>query len=137
MWWQALIGVAAGLLLTYLVLIGLLWRSCRGPRNAVLLRESLRLLPDLVRLLRRLAADPSLPRGVRVRLGLLIIYLVSPLDLIPDFIPVLGFADDALIVALALRSVARRSGAAAIDQHWPGSPDGLHVIHRLAGTHTD
>lgn len=102
--------------------------------NAAVLRASLRLLPDLIRLLRRLAADPSLPRGVRLRLGLLIVYLASPIDLMPDFIPVLGYADDALIVALALRSVTRRAGPAAIDKHWPGSPEGLRVIHRLAGT---
>lgn len=93
----------------------------------------MRLLPDLVRLLRRLAADRSLPRGVGVRLLLLIAYLVSPLDLIPDFIPVIGYADDVIGVAFALRSVTRRAGPEAIECHWPGTPDGLRVIQRLAG----
>jgi uncharacterized membrane protein YkvA (DUF1232 family) len=134
MWWQTLLGIAAGVLLFYLALVGLLWHTYRRQGNAPLLRESPRLLPDLFGLLRRLSGDPSLPRGVRVRLGLLIVYLASPIDLIPDFIPVLGYADDALIVALALRSVTRRAGPTAIDQHWPGSPEGLPVIHRLAGT---
>ena len=134
MWWQTLLGIAAGVLLLYLAPLGLLWHTCRRHANAPLLRESLCLLPDLFRLLRRLAADPNLPRGVRIGLGLLIVYLASPIDLIPDFIPVLGYADDALIVALALRSVTRHAGPAAIDQHWPGSPEGLRVIHRLAGT---
>jgi len=136
MWWQILIGILAGLALLYVVLAGLLWHAYRRDANTSLLRESLRLLPDLVRLLRRLAADPTLPRGVRIRLGLLIVYLASPIDLIPDFIPVLGYADDALIVAIALRSVTRHAGPQAIDRHWPGTPDGLRVIHRLAGTRT-
>ena len=134
MWWQILVGTIAGLALVYLVLAGLLWHAYRRDANTSLLRESLRLLPDLVRLLRRLAADPTLPRGVRIRLGLLIVYLASPIDLIPDFVPVLGYADDALIVAIALRSVTRHAGPQAIDRHWPGTPDGLRVIHRLAGT---
>jgi len=136
MWWQILVGIIAGLALLYVVLAGLLWHAYRRDANTSLLRESLRLLPDLVRLLRRLAADPTLPRGVRIRLGLLIVYLASPIDLIPDFIPVLGYADDALIVAIALRSVTRHAGPQAIDRHWPGTPDGLRVIHRLAGTRT-
>src|SRR4051794_9841232 len=70
------------------------------------LRELLWLLPGVLRLLRRLAADGTLPRGVRVRLWLLLAYLALPIDLIADFIPVLGYADDA-VVALVLRSVVR------------------------------
>jgi uncharacterized membrane protein YkvA (DUF1232 family) len=133
MWWQIVIGIAAGLLLIYATLAVLLWRSYRHNPNKPLLRETLRLLPDVIRLLRRLPADRELPRGVRVRLGLLIAYLLSPIDLVPDFIPVLGYADDALIVALALRSVTRHAGQAAVQRHWPGTPDGLHVVQRLAG----
>jgi uncharacterized membrane protein YkvA (DUF1232 family) len=133
MWWQTLIGIAAGLLLIYAGLVVLLWRSYRHDPNKRLLRETLRLLPDLIRLLRRLASDPQLPRGVRIRLVVLIAYLASPIDLIPDFIPVLGYADDALVVALALRSVTRHAGPAAVERHWPGTPDGLRVIQRLAG----
>ncbi len=72
---------------------------------------SVRLVPDVVRLVRRLAADRSLPRGVRVRLWVLLGYLVSPVDLVPDFIPLVGYADDAIIVALVLRSVIRRRRA--------------------------
>jgi uncharacterized membrane protein YkvA (DUF1232 family) len=134
MWWRLLLGVAAGLVVVDLLLVTTLWVASRNTRDTSLLRESLRLLPDVVRLLRRLTRDPQVPRGVRIRLGLLIVYLMMPIDLIPDFIPVIGYADDALIVAIALRSVIRHAGVEAIDRHWPGSADGLAVIHRLAGT---
>ena len=93
----------------------------------------MRLLPDLVRLLRRLAADGSLPRGVRLRLWFLLGYLALPIDFVPDFIPVLGYADDAIVVALVLRSVVRRAGAEAIVRHWPGTPEGLAALQRLTG----
>src|SRR6059058_3986803 len=113
-WWDLLLGVAAGLALAWLALIVAL--VIARPRGGVL-REALRLLS-------RLAADRSLPRGVRAGLALLLAYLALPFDLVPDFIPVLGYADDAIIVAFALRSVTRRAGPAALDRHWPGSPDG-------------
>jgi uncharacterized membrane protein YkvA (DUF1232 family) len=96
----------------------------------------LRLSPDLLRLLKRLAGDADLPRGVRVRLWLLLAYLAVPIDLIPDFVPVVGYADDAIIVALALRSVARRAGPPALHRHWPGSPAGLAAVLRAAGVRT-
>jgi uncharacterized membrane protein YkvA (DUF1232 family) len=120
--------VAAGCLLAlWLLLVLLLWRS-----RSLAPLEALRLLPDLVRLVRRLAADRSLPRGVRVRLWLLLGYLLSPVDLVPDIIPVLGYADDVVVVAWALRSVVRRAGDEALVRHWPGSPDGLALVRRLA-----
>ena len=96
--------------------------------------ELLRLLPDVGRLLGRLARDPDLPRGVRLRLWLLGIYLLSPLDLVPDFLPVVGQLDDALLAGWALRSVVRRAGPEALRRHWPGTPEGLAVVSRLTGT---
>lgn len=56
----------------------------------------------------------------------------SPIDLVPDFVPVLGYADDAIIVVLTLRSVARAAGPEALRRHWTGSPDGLRALRRLA-----
>ena len=136
MWWQTLLGVVAGVLLIYLMLLALLWGYARRHPDTVSMRDALRLLPDLLRLIRRLAADKTVPRGVRIRLVLLLIYLASPIDLVPDFIPVIGYADDILVVALVLRSVIRRAGPGALDRHWPGSPAGLHLLHRLARTPT-
>jgi uncharacterized membrane protein YkvA (DUF1232 family) len=131
--WDIVIGIAAGLLLMWLALIAALW-STKGRFDLTTLRDLLRMLPDLLRLLKRLAADPTLPRGVRIRLWLLLGYLIIPLDLVPDFIPVIGYADDAIIVAIALRSVIRHAGPEAIQNHWPGTADGLTAIMRLAGT---
>jgi uncharacterized membrane protein YkvA (DUF1232 family) len=55
-----------------------------------------------------------------------------PIDLVPDFVPVVGYADDALLVAWALRSVVRTAGPEALERHWPGTPEGLDVVRRLA-----
>ncbi|MFC7384089.1 YkvA family protein [Sphaerisporangium rhizosphaerae] len=128
--WDLLIGIAIALLAAWLVLIGTL--ALVRPRGG-LLREALRLLPDVLRLVRRLAADPDLPRGVRVRLALLLAYLAFPIDIVPDFIPILGYADDAVIVTAVLRSVVRRSGLEAVRRHWPGTDDGFTVLTRLTG----
>jgi uncharacterized membrane protein YkvA (DUF1232 family) len=131
---NALIGVAAALLLAWLALIITLIAARRriGLRSA-LLREALRLLPDVLRLVRRLAADKTLPRGVRLRLGLLLAYLAFPIDLIPDFIPILGYADDAIIVTAVLRSVVRRAGLDAVRKQWPGTDEGFAAVTRLTG----
>jgi uncharacterized membrane protein YkvA (DUF1232 family) len=129
-WWDLLLGIVAALLLAWLALVGAL--IIVRPRGG-LLREALRLLPDVLRLVRRLAADQVLPREVRVRLGLLLAYLAVPIDLIPDFVPVLGYADDAIIVTAVLRGVVRRAGIDAVRAHWPGTDDGFTALTRLTG----
>lgn len=128
--WDVALGVLAGLLVAWVALVVALWVAMPD-RTTV--REMLRLLPDVVRLVRRLAADRDLPRGVRTRLWLLLGYLVLPFDLVPDVIPVLGYADDAVVVALVLRSVARRAGRDAIVRRWPGSAEGLAAVLVLCG----
>lgn len=128
-WAWTLVGVLGGLLLCWLVLMAVLWTARPDEMRA---RELLRLLPDVLRLVHRLAGDRTLPRGVRVRLWLLLVYLAVPIDLVPDFVPVLGHADDAIVVALVLRSVVRRAGAAAVERHWPGTPDGLAALRRAS-----
>jgi uncharacterized membrane protein YkvA (DUF1232 family) len=122
------IAVALGFGLSYLLLLCALLAT--RPRGN-LLREALRLLPDLLRLARRLAADRATPRAARVRLWLLLGYLAVPIDIVPDFVPVLGYADDAIIVSLVLRSVVRSAGAPAVQRHWPGTDDGLAALRRL------
>ena len=72
------------------------------------MKKLLRALPDLVRLMARLAADPVLPRSAKVALAAAVVYLLSPIDLIPEFLPVIGPLDDVVVVALALRYAARR-----------------------------
>ena len=127
-WWTIPLGIAVGLVLIWVVLVAALWLTRPGDYD---LKEALRLLPDLLRLIKRLAADPATPRGVRIRLALLLGYLALPFDLIPDFIPVLGYADDAIIVALVLRSTNRSAGPDALAKHWPGTPEGLAALNRL------
>jgi uncharacterized membrane protein YkvA (DUF1232 family) len=130
-WWlDLLLGLAAGLALVWLALLVVL--IIARPRGG-LLREALRLLPDLLRLLPRLAADRSLPRSVRAGIAALLVYLAFPFDLVPDFIPVLGYADDAIIVAAVLRWVVRRAGIDAVRRQWPGTEDGFAALCRLTG----
>ena len=122
-------GVVGALILGWLLLIGYL--LARRPEEGTA-REALRLLPDTVRLVKRLATDRSLPRGVRARLWLLLAYLAVPFDLVPDFVPVVGYADDLIVVGAVLRSVIRRAGPDAVRRHWPGTDDGLATIWRAA-----
>ncbi len=129
-WWDLVLGILGALLLAWLALVLVL--VVVRPRGG-LLREALRVLPDVLRLVRRLAADKSLPRGMRARLALLLAYLALPIDLIPDFIPVLGYADDAIIVTAVLRGVVRHAGLDAVRAHWPGTDDGFTALVRLTG----
>jgi len=124
------VGVALSLATLWLLFIAAL--VVLRPRG-VGLGDAKRFVPDVVRLLRDLARDESLSAGVRRRLGSVLGYLALPFDLVPDFIPVLGYADDVIVVALVLRPLVRNTGPAAIERHWSGSPAGLAVIRRLAG----
>ncbi|WP_033442064.1 YkvA family protein [Saccharothrix sp. NRRL B-16314] len=128
---DVLLGVALGLLgLWAVLLLGLFLIRPRGNSLAL----AIRLLPDVLRLVTRLARDHRVPRAARVRLWLLLAYLALPFDLVPDFIPVLGYADDAILVSWVLRSVVRAVGPEVVAELWPGTPDGLAVVRRLTGT---
>ncbi len=127
---RVIASVAAALLLAWGLLLGWLWVRRPGEMT---LRESMALLPDLVRMLRGVAADPACPRLLRWRLWALVAYLALPLDLVPDFIPVLGYADDVIAVMVVLRSVVRLAGPEMIRRHWHGGGAGLSVVLRLAG----
>jgi uncharacterized membrane protein YkvA (DUF1232 family) len=127
--WRILIAAGLGLAVAWIALIVFL--VIARPRGS-LLKEAMRILPDTIRLSRRLAADRSLPRRARRRLWLVLVYLAVPIDLVPDFLPLIGYADDAVMVAAALRFVVRAAGPDAVRRHWPGSADGLGVLWRLA-----
>ena len=90
-------------------------------------------VPDCVVLFKRLLSDHRVPRAKKLLIAALVGYLAMPFDLVPDFIPVAGQLDDAIIVALVLRTVLRSGGLALIHEHWPGPPASLRVILRLAG----
>jgi uncharacterized membrane protein YkvA (DUF1232 family) len=127
-WLSIVLSVVGGVALLWLLLIAALWIA---KPDDVGVRDAVRLLPDVVRLLKRLASDPTTPRAVRVWLVLLFVYLASPIDLVPDFIPVLGYADDAIVVAVVLRYVTRKAGADALERNWPGTPEGLAAMRKL------
>ncbi len=130
---SVVLAVVGGFVVLWLLLVGTLWIAARRQSRGSDLRGMVRLVPDIIRLVTRLARDSSLPGGVRLRLALLLGYLALPIDLVPDVVPVVGYADDVVVVALVLRSVVRRAGPDAIERHWPGTPDGLAAVLRLAG----
>jgi uncharacterized membrane protein YkvA (DUF1232 family) len=80
-----------------------------------------------------LIKDDRVSRGVRWTLVALGVYLALPFDLVPDFIPVLGYADDAIATALVLRLTMRAAGVEVITENWSGTPQGLRAVLRLAG----
>ncbi|MGN6257893.1 MAG: YkvA family protein [Solirubrobacterales bacterium] len=100
--------------------------------GAEVLRSLATFLPDVLILVRRLLGDPQVPRSRKLALGALLAYLALPFDLVPDFIPVVGYLDDAIIAALALRFALRGLDAAQLAEMWPGSTEGLAVISHLA-----
>ncbi|MDZ5144836.1 YkvA family protein, partial [Microbacterium testaceum] len=92
----------AGFALVWVALIAVLWWQQRRSGGDIDRRAVLRLAPDVIRLVRRLAVDPAVPRATRWWLIGLLAYLLSPIDLVPDFLPMIGYADDAVVVAIAL-----------------------------------
>ena len=112
----------------YLVLVAALILSGRK----VAARELATLLPNLILLFMDLARDPNVPRRAKVVLALAAVWLVSPIDLLPEFLPVVGPLDDAVVAALALRYLVRRAGAEVVRDHWRGERATLDVILHAA-----
>ena len=96
------------------------------------MKELLRALPDLGRLMLRLVADPILPRAAKIALGAALVYLASPIDLIPDFVPLVGYIDDLLIAALVVDGIVNWVDRALLLKYWPGTPDSLDRVARAA-----
>ena len=92
----------------------------------------LRALPDIVRLIARLVADPRLPRAAKIALVAAVAYLLNPFDLIPDFIPFIGYLDDAFVVAVVIDGVLNYVDRTLVLRYWPGTPQALDSVARAA-----
>ena len=128
-WWS---WTLAGLAIALVVYAGfVLWLVAVGRREEA--RSLATFIPDCIVLVTRLSRDPRVPRRRKLLLLALVGYLALPIDLVPDFIPVAGQLDDALIVALVLRHFIRAGGEEMIRELWPGPEQSLAMILRLAG----
>ncbi len=96
-------------------------------------REVVSLIPNLIRLFRGLLGDARVPRSSKALLVLASLWLASPIDLIPEFLPGIGALDDALIAGLVLRHLVKRAGPEVVRSHWHGDPRSMGVLLRLAG----
>jgi uncharacterized membrane protein YkvA (DUF1232 family) len=119
-----------GVLGAWLLLIVLLW-VLKPP--SVHLREVVALVPDVLRLVRDLVRDSSTPREARLALVILLAWIVSPIDLIPEFVPVLGPLDDVVVAAIVLRYVGRKVGMDELQRRWLGSMEGFELLRRVIG----
>jgi uncharacterized membrane protein YkvA (DUF1232 family) len=124
-----LVGLGLGAAAYVLFVVALALAGRRGDAIAMA-----RFIPDCIVLFKRLLGDPRVSRPRKVLLALLVAYLAMPFDLVPDFIPVAGQLDDAILVAVVLRSVLRGGGPALVREHWPGPEQSLSFVMRLATT---
>jgi uncharacterized membrane protein YkvA (DUF1232 family) len=114
----------------WLALLGLFWLL--RPKG-VTVRDIMAVIPDLLRLLRSRIGDRSVPADVRIVLVGLLTWIVSPIDLIPEFIPGLGPLDDVIVAIVALRYVRRRVGTDELRDRWTGSDEGFALLLRVIG----
>ena len=126
-----LVAVVVALIAIWAALLVVLWLL--RPKG-IAARDVIGLVPDVLRLLRDIVGDRSAPLDVRVVLVGLIAWILSPIDLIPEFIPVLGPLDDVVVAALALRYVRRRMGVESLRRRWRGSEAGFGLLLRVIGS---
>ena len=127
---RLIVGIVVGLLIVWAALLVIFWLL--RPKD-VSVRELVGVVPDLVRMLRDIVRDPTAPADVRVVLVGLLVWILSPIDLIPEFIPVLGPLDDVVVAIVALRYVRRRLGSDGLRARWRGSDDGFTLLTRVVG----
>src|SRR6476619_3917029 len=127
---ELIIGTIVGLLVLWVASLVLFF--VLRPKD-VPVRELLAVVPDVLRLLRALIRDGSVPTDVRLVVIGLIAWILSPIDLIPEFIPVLGPLDDVVVAIVAMRYVRRRVGIADLEARWQGTPDGFALLTRVIG----
>ena len=129
-WWSWLLIAFAAMVAVWAGFV--LWLVAVGRRDAA--RALAGFIPDCVVLVTRLARDPRVPRRRKLLLLGLVGYLALPFDLVPDFIPVAGQLDDAIIVALVLRHFLKAGGEELLRELWPGPQESLSLVLRLART---
>jgi len=127
----ALIAIGVGLVAFWAAMLLLFWMF--RPKG-VPVREILGVIPDVLRLLRSLITDRWAPMDVRLVLVGLVAWILSPIDLIPEFIPVIGPLDDVVVAVVAMRYVRRRIGIDELRARWTGTSDGFDLLVRVIGS---
>ena len=128
---EVILAIAVGLVAVWAIFLVLFWAL--RPKG-VPVRELLGLIPDVLRLLRSVIGDRSAPADVRLVLVGLLAWIVSPIDLIPEFIPVLGPLDDVVVAVVAMRYMRRRVGIEDLRRRWAGTDDGFSLLVRVIGS---
>jgi len=128
---RPLLGLLAGLAVLWVALLALFWFL--RPKG-VPARDIVGVVPDVLRLLRALLVDRAVPFDVRLVLVGLLAWILSPIDLIPEFIPVLGPLDDVVVAVVAMRYVRRRLGVDELRARWVGTPEGFLLLLRVIGS---
>lgn len=124
--WALFLGLAT--VIVYAIFVGVLALAGRSSDA----RAVAGFVPDCIVLFKRMLGDSRLPRRYRAIVVAMVVYLALPFDLIPDFIPVAGQFDDAIVVVLTLRAILRGGGLEMIEEHWPGPRSSLSFILKLA-----
>jgi uncharacterized membrane protein YkvA (DUF1232 family) len=127
---SAPLAIALGLIGAWALLVVVLWVF--RPRD-VRAGELVRVVPDVLRLVRNLLADRTVSIGVRIALVVLLAWLVSPVDLVPEFIPVLGPLDDVIVTVIVLRYARRQLGEDDLRRRWRGTPEGFGLLTGILG----
>lgn len=127
---DVILAIIVGMAAVWAVLLVVFWAL--RPKG-VSVRELLGLIPDVLRLLRSVVGDRSVPLDVRLVLVGLLAWILSPIDLIPEFIPVLGPLDDVVVAVVAMRYMRRRIGVEDLRRRWTGSEDGFALLIRVIG----
>jgi uncharacterized membrane protein YkvA (DUF1232 family) len=105
-------------------------RSLQGRQ---LVTDAVLMMPNIIKLVGRLLRDPRVPRRAKITLGLAAAYVMSPIDFIPEAIPVVGWADDVLLVMFAIDSLIERAGPEIVMEHWDGPGDLLGLVRDVVG----
>jgi uncharacterized membrane protein YkvA (DUF1232 family) len=105
----------------------------RSLQSRQLVTDAMMMMPNIIKLIGRLIRDPRVPRRAKISLGLALAYVISPIDIIPEVIPVVGWADDVIIVMFAIDSLIDRAGSEVVEEHWDGPGDLLSLVRDVVG----